>query len=245
MSAKVKVQPIKSMLFDIEGTVAPITFVKETLFPYFLKQIPTTLRTVEYPIASDTTDPVGKILAGFPEDARKSYDALLSHINNLVSKDVKDPTLKAFQGFIWESGYKKQFLKAPLYTDAIEFLHTWYNKKKLYIYSSGSIKAQKLLFGHVNYDGKSVDLNNLFAGYFDITTAGYKTESKSYTSIANDVNIPANEVLFLSDNVKEVHAAIAAGMQAVVVVRPGNAPLSSQDQAALQTITSLHQLDIS
>lgn len=54
-----------------------------------------------------------------------------------------------------------------------------------------------------------------------------------------------SEILFFSDNVKEVEAAIAAGMQAVVVDRPGNAPLSADDRAKYKVVDSLRGISLS
>lgn len=239
---------IDTVVLDIEGTVCPITFVKEKLFPYFLEKLPLFLLEISNftLLQADDKDPIKAILSQLPEQIRTSKDSVLEYFNDLVRRDIKDPILKQLQGFIWKLGYENGDLKAPVYEDSIEFIKTFPSKtenKRIYIYSSGSIKAQILLFGYVDENGKSVDLNEYLSGYFDITTAGFKTQSSSYTKILEDIGKEhGGSVLFLSDNVLEVEAALEAGMESYVVVRPGNAPLTEDDKTKYKIITSLEQL---
>lgn len=224
------------LVVDIEGTVCLISFVKDTLFPYFLEQIPLKLRELTYPINSNDehSSPITSVVAGFPLDKTTSYETLLEHITLLVRQDIKDPTLKSLQGLVWQLGYDNGDLVAPVYQDAIDFIQRFNRVKenKVYVYSSGSIKAQKLLFGHVGGPEGSFDLNPEFEGYFDITTSGFKQETSSYENILKDIGeLTPSNVLFLSDNVKEVQAAVSAGMQSYIVVRPGNYPLTQEDKS--------------
>lgn len=221
-------------LLDIEGTVCSITFVKDVLYPYFLQNYQSFVERTPFPIDASHDD-VSSILAGFQAEHTSSAAALELHIAHLVSSDIKDPTLKAFQGIVWEKGYHKGDLKAPLYKDAIAFLKT---QAPIYIYSSGSVYAQKLLFLHVDVNGRLEDLTGRLLGYFDITTSGFKQEQLSYTKIAQTIGCDVKDVVFYSDNVLEVKAAIAAGMAAIVVVRPGNAPISDEDAKTLDLIES-------
>lgn len=214
-----------TVILDIEGTVCPISFVKDVLFPYFVKKAPEYLDTVDFPIKP--TEGLSTTLLGFPEEATKSKEALLAHINDLVSRDIKDVNLKAFQGTVWKEGYQNGEIKAPVYPDAIDLIKS---DNKVYIYSSGSIPAQVLLFKHVDVDGELKDLTSYISGYFDISTAGYKQEKASYEKITKEIGQEAGELTFYSDVAGEVDAAIEAGLKAVVVVRPGNAPLASPER---------------
>lgn len=235
----------KAVILDIEGTIAPITFVKDVLFPYFLRALPATLSPLAYPIQSTSTNPIEAILSNFPTEITQNQEALFTHIENLVNKDIKDSTLKSLQGYVWSAGYESGEIKAPLYDDAIAALKKWNQEgKKIFIYSSGSIRAQKLLFQYVNVNEESVDFNGLLSGYFDITTSGYKFEATSYENIIKDIKFEPKECLFLSDNVKEVSAALAVGLNSFIVVREGNAPLSDEDLKVSKTITSFDQLSI-
>lgn len=220
------------LLLDIEGTICPITFVKDELFPYFLAQYKSYLDPLQFPIVKEQNQ-LAQVLLGFPAEVIQTKESLVTHIDSLVKNDIKDPTLKAFQGTVWKLGYDKGDLKAPLYEDAIKLLESG---KKIYIYSSGSVPAQKLLFGHVNVNGKLEDLNPNLLGYFDITTSGFKQEKNSYIRIADSIGAQPKDIVFYSDNVQEVSAALEAGMDAAVVVRPGNAPLTSHDRATYQCI---------
>ncbi|KAG7799790.1 hypothetical protein KL929_000706 [Ogataea haglerorum] len=237
---------VSNIILDIEGTICPISFVKDVLFPYFLRQLPALLDQYQYPLLEDVSDPVKTILLKFPRDKTAIRDSLYSHIKALVDNDVKDPVLKELQGLVWAKGYHEGTIKAPLYEDAIQGMYTWSTRKdkKVYIYSSGSVQAQKLLLQYVRginepeaAPGK--DLNGLVSGYFDTTNAGPKIQPTSYSKIAETINTSPDECLFLSDNPKEVAAALEAGMQSYLVVRPGNAPVESAPAAKISTFAQL------
>lgn len=235
------------VVFDIEGTICPITFVKDELFPYFLEQVGPYLSQLTYPLDAAANDEITNILLGFPAETTASYDSLYAHIQHLVETDQKVAPLKSFQGIVWKIGYDNGDLKAPLYEDAIKFLtNIPASIKNVYIYSSGSVKAQKLLFAHVKSGSGAIDLNPKLSGYFDITTSGFKQEVASYENILKDIGYSSSpeKVLFLSDNVNEVKAALQAGLQSIVVVKPGNAALTEEDKQKYKTITSLDQLDL-
>ncbi len=89
-------------------------------------------------------------------------------------------------------------------------------------------------------------MNRYLSGYYDITTAGFKQESSSYVSILKDIGYESKQssVLFLSDNVREVDAAIQAGMNSLVVDRPGNAPLSEADKKSFSIIETFRGLKL-
>jgi enolase-phosphatase E1 len=132
-----------------------------------------------------------------------------------MDEDRKVTPLKTLQGIVWKTGYESGELQGHVYEDAVSALRKWHaGGLQLYVYSSGSIAAQKLLFSHTPYG----DLLPLFGGYFD-TTTGPKLESRSYEKIAESLHLPAGSVVFLSDHSGETQAAAAAGMQTVVLAR--------------------------
>ena len=159
-----------------------------------------------------------------------------------MEKDVKIAYLKSLQGYLWEEGYAAGHLKAPLFPDVPDKLRAWHQEGiKIMIYSSGSVPAQKLLFKHTNAEPS--DLTPLIADWFDTVNAGPKTERKSYQKIAEShPEVPVGEWLFLSDNAKEVDAAIAAGMQSMVVQRPGNPELPPNVRGRLPLIESFTEV---
>src|SRR5207244_11617512 len=77
---------------------------------------------------------------------------------------------------------------------------------------------QKQFFDHTEHG----DLTVFFHGHYD-TTTGPKKEAASYSAIAKDMNLPSAQILFCSDVIAELDSARAAGMQTVLVVRPGHA----------------------
>lgn len=163
-----------------------------------------------------------------------------------MAKDVKIAYLKSLQGYLWLKGYESGELRCPLFPDVYPALTAWHTASiPLLIYSSGSVPAQKLLFQYTN-SVPNADLRPLITDYFDTVNAGLKTEKASYEKIAAahpEIGDIGNW-LFLSDNVKEVEAAKNAGMQSLVVVRDGNAPLSSDDKARHNAVTSFDQINI-
>ncbi|KAF4988502.1 hypothetical protein FDECE_15026 [Fusarium decemcellulare] len=208
------------LVFDIEGTVCPISFVKDVLFPYALEALPKVLDE-EW----DSPD-FAKYRDAFPEEYRNSRPDFEAHVRDLVKRDVKIAYLKSLQGYLWLQGYQSGNIVAPLFPDVEPFFNQAVeNGKKIIIYSSGSVPAQKLLFAHTN--SEKPDMTPLITDYFDTTNAGPKTEVDSYKKIIS--HYPEYKDLdrwfFLSDNINEVTAAVEAGIRSLPVVRPGNAPL--------------------
>ncbi|KAI8634871.1 enolase-phosphatase E1 [Xylariaceae sp. FL1651] len=228
---------VKIVLLDIEGTVCPISFVKDVLFPYALKVLPETLEA-----QWDNPD-FAKYKDAFPPEYSSSKDELAAHVRDLMNKDVKISYLKSLQGYLWEKGYASGDLRAPLFPDVAGKMVGWHERgRQIMIYSSGSVPAQKLLFRHTNAEPS--DLTPLISDWFDTVNAGLKTDTKSYQTIAEThKDTPIEHWLFLSDNVKEVDAAIAAGMQSMVVQRPGNAELPDEVLERLPVTETFSSLD--
>lgn len=228
---------VKVVLLDIEGTVCPISFVKDVLFPYALKVLPGTIK------AQWDSPEFKKYRDAFPAEYSSDSDAFQTHVIDLVSRDVKASYLKSLQGYLWEEGYKSGDLKAPLFPDVPLNVSKWHDKGvKIMIYSSGSVPAQKLLFKHTNAEPSS--LTFLISDWFDTVNAGLKTETSSYEIIASKhPEFPASQWLFLSDNVNEVDAALKVGMQSVVVQRSGNAELSRDVLDRLRVVETFDSFD--
>ena len=157
-------------------------------------------------------------LAGEELDALD--ETILIHLHHWLRQDLKATPLKALQGMIWAEGFAQKRLRGHVYHDAAEGLRRWHDAGlRLYVYSSGSVEAQKVLFGN-STEG---DLSALFSGNFD-TTTGPKREAASYTAIAQAIGLPPPEIVFLSDVDAELDAARSAGMQTVRLLRLGDTP---------------------
>jgi enolase-phosphatase E1 len=213
---------IRVVLCDIEGTTTPIAFVHDVLFPYARARIESFID------AHEDEAEVRKIL----DDLRAEQQAtsrelgaasrelrtadLVRYIHSLMDCDRKSGPLKALQGLMWEAGYATGELKGEVYPDVQPAFERWTSGGvRVAIFSSGSILAQKLLFGH----STSGDLTRYLSGYFD-TGVGPKHDAGSYAGIARALEVPAARVLFLSDVVAELDAARSAGMQALLSIRP-------------------------
>jgi enolase-phosphatase E1 len=203
---------IRAILTDIEGTTSSIRFVKEVLFPYAAEQMGGFL-------ARHWDDPaVAEQVAAARRDSDEALDTpeqAATLMRTWVDQDRKATPLKALQGMIWESGYRNGDYQAHLYPDAPRRLRDWHHQGfPLYVYSSGSVAAQKLFFGY----SEAGDLTPLFQGYFD-TTSGGKKEAASYRRISESIGLPGNDILFLSDVEEELDAARDAGLHTVLLDR--------------------------
>lgn len=207
------------ILTDIEGTTSAIDFVHRVLFPYARQAIPGFVRghAGEPAVAAE----IAAVRAGLGADA--GLDAVIDTLLAWIDADRKETPLKALQGMVWEKGYAEGAFTAHLYVDAYDALAAWRARGvPLYVYSSGSIAAQRLFFRHSVFG----DLSGWFRGHFD-TTSGGKREAASYARIAADIGRPAGEILFLSDVEAELDAAREAGMDTAQLVRPDTRPASS------------------
>jgi enolase-phosphatase E1 len=206
----IEVRNVRAVLTDIEGTTTSLGFVKEELFP-FARQHLREYVTSHAPEIADITAEVAAVAGVGGLDTDETIDILV----RWMDEDRKATPLKKLQGMIWRSGYESGRLRAHVYPDAVQALRKWYAAGvRLYVYSSGSVEAQRLLFSHTA-DG---DLTPLFSGYFD-TTTGSKLETRSYEEIARSISLPVHAVVFISDHPGETKAAAAAGMPTVLMER--------------------------
>lgn len=225
---------IRAIVTDIEGTTTDIRFVHQVLFPYARERLETFIRTQQ-----DELDVAAALEALRVEidQPQASVDVLIEKLYAFMDGDVKSTALKVLQGIIWRSGYENGDFRGHLYPDVAPQLKVWHQQNlRLCVYSSGSVDAQKLLFGYSD-EG---DLTPLFSHYFD-TRVGAKRETESYQNIAEQLLLPAEEILFLSDIRQELDAARQAGWQTCQLIRDDADALSDHpqvnrfDQIALET----------
>jgi len=249
-------------LLDVEGTVAPVSFVYEQLFPYarahfadFLEQnqsnpavaadltllaqenrAETDPHAPRIPALSDNLDPVILTEAYFSAAEGPAFrNAALAYLNWLMDHDRKSTALKSLQGKIWKSGFESGELKGTLFADVPDALRRWSATARVAIYSSGSVEAQRLVFRHSIFG----DLTGLISAYFD-TRTGPKQACASYKAIAVAMSVAPDGILFLSDVVRELDAAREAGCRTRLVVREANAPVKdAHGHAAVESFVTL------
>ncbi|BBN17011.1 methylthioribulose-1-phosphate dehydratase [Marchantia polymorpha subsp. ruderalis] len=245
-----KFKPV--VVLDIEGTTTPISFVADILFPYAKKNAGSHLlatfdsietqediKLLRKQIQDDLDQGLPSAKPVPPVGAPKEdiVSALEANILAMIEADRKVTALKQLQGHIWRSGYSKGDLQGAVFDDVPGVLAEWHRLgTKVYIYSSGSREAQRLLFANSTHG----DLRQYLCGYFD-TTTGNKREARSYSEICLSVGVdsPA-DVLFATDVLAEAVAAKEAGLDAVLLIRPGNVPLPADH--GFRTAKSLDEL---
>lgn len=205
---------ITSIITDIEGTTTSIRFVYDVLFPYARQHLGDFVRQHE------SDPPVTECLNEVRQAVGVQLDTkgVISQLEDWMQEDKKVTPLKTLQGLVWEAGYRNGDFKGHLYPDAYNQLQLWHKHGiSLSVYSSGSVKAQQLLFAHTEYG----DLQYLFDAFYD-TSIGAKTEPSSYQAIIKKTGKDPDTVLFLSDVEKELQAADKAGMKVCWLMREGD-----------------------
>lgn len=207
------VHPVAAVVTDVEGTTSAIDFVHEVLFPYARDTLPTWL--VAHRQDPEVAHWVEQVVAeaGLPADG----EGVAELLQGWIDADRKHTALKALQGMIWREAFESGQFRSHVYPDAVFQLRHWHAQGlPLYVYSSGSVEAQRLYFRHT----AAGDLSALFQGHFD-TTTGPKRAADSYRKIAAAIGCEATGVLFLSDIEAELDAASEAGWQCIQIVRAG------------------------
>ena len=206
----IEIHAVRAVLTDIEGTTSSLAFVKDVLFPYARRALPAFMREHEPEVAEITAE-IATMTGRTALSAAETTEILLQWMD----EDRKITPLKTLQGLIWDEGFASGELQGHMYEDAVRGLRNWHaSGLPLYVYSSGSVAAQKLLFSHTAYG----DLLPLFAGHFD-TTTGSKLAASSYAKIADSLRLPPSSIVFLSDHSGEIHAAATAGMHTALLTR--------------------------
>jgi len=203
------------LLLDIEGTTSSVEFVHKTLFPYAsahvdsyllrhsadpeIKRLMSELRAEQ--AADAAKDPqLGVWMRGTVEE---EIATAAGYVRHLIAVDRKTIPLKTLQGKIWEGGFRNGELLGHVYEDVPRAFARWNaDGKRIAIFSSGSVQAQRLLLGH----SKAGDLAKYIEAYFD-TTTGPKRAAASYAAIAKSLGVNAESVLFVSDVEPELDAA--------------------------------------
>ncbi|CAB4490328.1 uncharacterized protein OCT59_025118 [Rhizophagus irregularis] len=236
----------KCVLLDIEGTTTPISFVHDRLFSYvknnlvnFLNEnwnsleLQEQIQLLREQAMKDVNNNLSDVILvpevqqqGKKTNEEEIKKAIIQNIQWQMKINRKIGAFKSFQGFMWESGYESGELKGEIFDDVLDALKKWKESGiKIYIYSSGSISAQKSLFKNSDKG----DLTEYIDGYFD-TSIGSKIEKSSYVNIAKEIQLEPRDILFLSDNVKEIISAKSVCYQAAIIERKNNMPLSDDDR---------------
>jgi enolase-phosphatase E1 len=231
---------VRGVLLDIEGTTSSISFVYDTMFPFVRRELERYLK--EHWAESGLSLACDRIAldAGYESleawvkaSAEGSEDAFLpqaqsihddpvciqklvaAEVIRLMDQDVKATGLKQLQGLVWQDGFSRGELISHVYDDVLPAIRHWRSENiAIRIYSSGSVQAQKLFFGHTAVG----NLLSYFSGHDD-TTIGAKKEAESYRRIATAFGYSACDLLFLSDITAELDAAREAGFYTAHVIR--------------------------
>ncbi len=232
-----KASGIQAVLLDIEGTTCPVPFVSQVLFPYARERLDGFLREgADEPALAPLIEAINAAMAE-SDNSATNHLSRVRFLQELIDQDRKLPALKELQGLIWDQGYASGELCCPLFEDVAPALRAWRRAGlELAVYSSGSVKAQKLLYRHSN----AGDLCGLFSHWFD-TSTGAKGDAASYRAIAAAMGLETGAILFVSDARAELEAARTAGMATRFSQRLEN---PEQEPGPFEAITSLAQIDV-
>lgn len=233
------------LLLDIEGTTCPVSFVSDVLFPFAKKELSRYIkqhwnkRNNNKPIQAAREEWLGdqsteniRIKQQVIQCEIEEVDGLIQYLKHLISVDKKSTMLKDLQGIIWEYGYGQGELESQLFPETSECLRQWREQGlMLSVYSSGSVQAQKLLYRH----SSNGDLKDLFSHWFD-THTGPKKCAESYTTIAQQLHSPPDNIWFVSDNGAECDAARSAGMHTLFSLRDGNPDRDPRDHKVIESL---------
>jgi enolase-phosphatase E1 len=232
---------IRAILLDIEGTTTPIDFVFKTLFPFAAEHVEEFLR--EYSSNSEVQQLItelrstwsGAASSGAPvwieSTPQEKLASASAYVRWLIARDSKITPLKTLQGKIWEQGFRCGALKGEVYRDVAPAFTRWRQQgRRIAIFSSGSVLAQKLLFAH----SSAGDLSSHIEAYFD-TTTGPKREVESYKKIVAALQLRTEQVLFISDVAAELDAAQRAHVQTTLCLRPGNQQAGNSTHHVIRT----------
>ncbi len=218
---------IRFILLDIEGTTTDIDFVHQVLFPYSTERLVQFVQNnAETCAVQDVLDQVKITVLDETRKAITDAEAV-DTLMHWIQTDRKHGALKTLQGMIWKTGFEQGDYQGHVYPEVPAALERWKQQGiGLGIYSSGSVQAQKLLFGHSVFG----DLTPYFSHYFD-TQVGGKKETQSYQNIAEALHISPAEILFLSDVPAELDAAQQAGFQTTQLLRTNDMQTGSHPTA--------------
>jgi enolase-phosphatase E1 len=236
---------VRAILLDIEGTTTSIAFVYEVLFPFARAHLRRFLADGSGDDRHAIREALALLRAEWAGDAagRRAVppwndevpESAAGYLEWLMDRDVKSPALKRLQGLIWEGGYRTGELKGHVFPDVPRAFARWREASvTLAIYSSGSVLAQRLLFGATEQG----DLTAFIAAFFD-TGVGAKRWPDSYRRISAELNRPAQELLFVSDTPAELDAARAAGCQVLLAERPGNKTVAYAEAETIRTFDQI------
>ncbi|MDZ4724723.1 MAG: acireductone synthase [Leptospira sp.] len=235
---------MKHFLLDIEGTTVPISFVHDVLFPFARERLSKFLETYNFELSEFTEikHEFEKDINVGSEEFLKLFSKTVSLTKNdipkyliyLIDMDRKFGPLKKIQGKIWKDGYEKGLLKSTLFEDVPTFLQRAKDSNNIcYVYSSGSVEAQILIYKYSNFG----DQTNFFKEYFD-TAMGGKKDTQSYKNIAHHLNVKTEDIVFFTDIVDEGFAAANAGIEAIILDRPGNTKQPDHNFKVLKDLLS-------
>jgi enolase-phosphatase E1 len=206
---------VDAVVVDIEGTTSSTGFVVDSLYPYSRARFGRWL--------TDLADHPEVIRARAQVEQLVGRGALtdtevVAALEGWLAADEKVIPLKTLQGLILSDGYRRGELRTHFYPDVVPALRRWHDAGlALYVFSSGSLAAQRSWFAH-SFHG---DLLGLFRGHFDPANAGPKRQAPSYLVIGNAIGVAAARTVFLSDVAAELDAAREAGWHTVGVRRAG------------------------
>ncbi|ARN83167.1 acireductone synthase [Methylocystis bryophila] len=207
-------ESIRAIVIDLEGAALPMSFLTQTLAPLAREKLGAFIAAhADEEEVEAALEETGRLMGGFDLKPAEAEALLL----RWMKQDRKASPLKYLQGRVWREAHEAGALEIEFYADAAEAIRAWAAAGlRLFVYSSQSEEAQRMLLAHTPYG----DLTPLFEGFLD-TTFGQKIEPGSYRDLVERLALPAGAILLLSGNEEELDAARSEGLATARLMRDG------------------------
>jgi enolase-phosphatase E1 len=238
----------KAIVLDLEGTTMSSKYFGTGYLPYVkthtkecLKErwgAPEVMEIVDRLRRKTQRDRSSGVKIPAIAEEGSSNDQIIGSVEKNVVEQINQKrhtsALIQIQILVGLYGYQTGELKTHVFRDVSQAFHNWKvrNGIKIYMFSSGSAVAQKLMFSCTS----SGNLTDLISDFFDLEEIGKKTDCQSFRKIAANIGLKASDILFLTDNPNETRAAKRAGFRTLLVIRPANKEINDEEKAQFGTI---------
>lgn len=232
-----RMQRPKMIVIKIDGTTTARSFIQQTLLPYAESNMKDYLMQhwgdeqvvdlINYLRKESDLDSKAPVIKNQTDNNARLMKETLAYVDYVLKTDKGSKGRQMLYLLIWADGYNSKRLESHVFFDVADAMYAWHKMRiPVCVYNGGNAIANKMLF---TFSREGGNLNKFIKKYLDVNVYGPKNREDSYEKIASEFGIRTKEMLFLTDDATEAHAAREAGCKCVIVRRAGNADVT-QDQ---------------